>query len=166
MVHSCHPDCQSRTYGAILPRPTVRLHPRDIVAHQGVDYLVENVQEVVVGGRGWWRARLAGGGRIRHLELAADDLADRALLLDEIPALDISAPPPATIYHRGESFLLQVAGTATVKGSDRQTGVCQLWRYRAAGGRFLQIEAWDEGLRTLAGASVHLGMIEVRPATS
>jgi hypothetical protein len=144
----------------------MRLQARDIVAHQGVDYRVEEVEHFHVGGRGWSRARLAGGGRVRYLELTGDDPAERVILLDEIPALDIDAPPPATIYHRGESFLREVAGTATVRGPGDGTGACQLWRYRAAGGRVLQIEVWPGRRRVLEGAAIREGMIEVRPATS
>ena len=107
---------------------------------------------------------------MRYLEIPAGHLDDRVLLLGEIAALDIAAPPPAAIYHGGESYLLTLAGTAevavagTVPGCEG--GRCALWRYRAAGGRFLQIEAWPESLRMLAGASVHRSMLEVRPATS
>ena len=47
----------------------------------------------------------------------------------------------------------------------RAPGPCTLWRYRAAGDRFLQIEAWPVAVRMLEGASVHQSMIEIRPAT-
>jgi len=46
------------------------------------------------------------------------------------------------------------------------SGKCELWRYRAAGGRFLQIEAWPNKIRMLEGASVHRSMLEIRPATT
>ena len=36
----------------------------------------------------------------------------------------------------------------------------------AAGDQFLQIEQWPQEVRMFAGASVHLDMLEIRPATS
>jgi|GEM_PF-1581243 hypothetical protein len=145
------------------------LHPRDCVDYQGVAYRVEGILSYRLDARVLRLACLAGDNETRYLELPGSDMADRVLMLSEIGALDITTPPPATIYHRGESFLLRFSGAAsvTIAGGvpDRQPGTCTLWRYRAAGDRYLHIEAWPQGVITLDGASVHRSMIEVRPAT-
>jgi len=98
-----------------------------------------------------------------------DYLVDRLLVLAAIDGIDIDTPPPDTIYHHGESYLLRLSESAQVAITgnvpERQPGACMLWRYRAAGGQFLQIEQWPDALRILAGPSVHSSMLEVRPAT-
>ena len=61
----------------------------------------------------------------------------------------------------------RLSGTATVdvEGSvpDRAAGSCELWRYRAAGDVFLQIEKWPDKTVTLAGESVHKDMVAGLP---
>lgn len=147
----------------------MNLHPRDIVGYQGIAFAVEGVLDYQLEGSGLRLARLGGGGQVRYLEIPSNAMADRMVVLAEIAPLDITTPPPATIYHGGESFLLKLSGMATVLVTGnvpgRAPGPCTLWRYRAAGGRFLQIEAWPDGVRMLEGASVHQSMIEIRPAT-
>jgi hypothetical protein len=112
-------------------------------------------------------ACLRAGDAPFFLDLPGDLVGQRMLMLAELPPLDITTPPPAAIYHGGESYLLVLAGPAdvTVAGEAPQGSgrVCTLWRYRAAGGRTLQIEAWPTCVRMLAGATVHESMIEVRP---
>jgi hypothetical protein len=158
-----------------LPTPTpwkkmgsvVKLAPGDIVAYQAVDYRVEGVLDYALPGHSLRLVSMVAGGQTRLLEPVV--VADRLLVLSEIAPLDIDSPPPATIYHRGESYLLKLSGRAvvTIAGqvTGRQPGACDLWRFRAAGGQFLQIEAWADGIHMLAGATVHKGMLEVRPAT-
>jgi hypothetical protein len=110
---------------------------------------------------------LVAGSEVRFIEPVV--VGDRLLVLSEIEPLDIRPPPPATIYHRGESYLLKLSGRATVsitgQLAGRPPGVCDLWRFGAAGSQFLQIEAWPDQVVMLAGTTVHKGMIEVRPAT-
>jgi hypothetical protein len=148
----------------------MHLHPRDSVDYQGVAYRVKGILDYRLHGRVLRLACLAGDNETRYLELPGSEMADRLLILSEIGTLDITTPPPATIYHGGESFLLRFSGAAsvTITGGvpDRQPGTCNFWRYRAAGDRYLHIEAWPRGVVTLEGASVHRSMIEIRPATS
>jgi hypothetical protein len=143
-----------------------RLH--DTIDYQGGSYRVEGILDYGLDGRVLRLGRLHAGNVIRYLEVPGGDLIDRVLLLAEIPALDLTTPPPATIYHGGESFLLQLSGTAEVvvtgEVPGRTSGRCTLWRYRAAGGRFLQVEAWPDTVRMLEGTSVHQSMIDIRPA--
>ena len=143
----------------------MKLRLGDKIGHQGIDYQVEDILAYVLSDRTLHLARLAGGGQVRFLEPATDDAQDRALVLAEIEGIDITAPPPATIYHHGESYLLRLSGMAKVTATDGALQTCTLWRYRAAGGRFLQIEEWPDRVRMLAGASVHADMLEIRPAT-
>jgi len=144
-------------------------HLHDTISHQGIDYLVEGTLDYRLAGRVLRQARLTRAGAVRYLESPSSDPPDRVLWLAEIAALDITTPPPAEIYHRGDSFLLKLSGTAEVAVAGRVPGLspgpCSLWRYRAAGGRFLQIEAWPGKVRMLEGASMNPSMLEVRPAT-
>jgi hypothetical protein len=147
----------------------LKLHLGDVVAYQAVDHRVEGIIDYVLGDRTLRLAAITAAGHlgIRFVEPVV--VADRVLLLSEIESLDISSPPPATIYHGGESYLLKISGEAAVdivgQVDGRQPGPCRLWRFRAAGGQYLQIEQWPDRLRMLAGTTIHKGMLEVRPAT-
>jgi hypothetical protein len=144
----------------------VQLRLRDIVDYQGTAFAVAGLLEYRLADRTVRLARLVSSERVLYLELAAPEPSDRVLVLAEIRALDLTAPPPATVYHGGESFLLRLAGVAEVAVAgevpERRGGPCTLWRYRAAGDRFLQIEDWPDGIRMLEGASVHRSMLEIR----
>jgi len=148
----------------------VQVRVRDIVDYRGTAFQVAGLLSYRLPDRTVRLARLVSGERVLYLELSASALADRAIVLAEIPTLDLTAPPPAAVYHGGESFLLRLSGVAevTVVGDvpGRRGGPCPLWRYRAAGDRFLQIEDWPDGIRMLEGASVHRSMLEVRPGPS
>jgi hypothetical protein len=147
----------------------VNLHLHDIIGYQGIDHVVEAIVDYALADRVLRLVHMIGPGRARFLEPPTSDMADRLLIMSEIDNLDITTPPPATIYHRGESYLVRVSGAAKVSVAgtvpNRRSGTCTLWRYHAAGDQFLQIEQWPDGVRMLAGASVHKGMLEVRPAT-
>lgn len=143
---------------------------RDIVDYQGTAFSVAGFLEYRLPGRTLRLARLASAERVLYLEVPQGSQDDRLVVLAELRAFDITAPPPATIYHGGESFLLRLSGVADVVTTgevpERRSGPCTLWRYRAAGDRFLQIEDWPDGIRMLEGASVHRSMLEVRPEPS
>jgi hypothetical protein len=146
----------------------VKPHLHDTIMYQGTSFRVEGILDFQLDGRVLRLGRLCAGSQVRYLEIPSGDLTDRFLLFTEIPALDIATPPPATIYHGGESFLLKLSGTALVaiagQVPGRAAGPCTLWRYRAAGGRFLQIEAWPDAVAAREGTTVHPSMIEIRPA--
>jgi hypothetical protein len=145
----------------------VKLLPGDIVLYQAVDHRVEGVLDYILPDRTSRLASLVADGQRYFVDPVV--IADRVLVLSEIPPLDIDSPPPATIYHLGESYLLKLSGLATVSiaghVTGRKPGACQLWHFRAAGGKFLQIETWGQEVHMLEGTSVHVGMLEVRPAT-
>lgn len=162
--------------GLRLPRPSTArhtaamyLHPGDTVDYAGAALAVTGVVTYRLAERTLRLACLLAGNAPVFLDLPGDPIGQRMLMLAEMPPLDITTPPPAAIYHGGESYLLELAGTAdvTVAGEAPEgTGpVCTLWRYRAAGGRTLQIEAWPTRVRMLAGATVHESMVEVRPVS-
>ncbi len=148
----------------------MKLNLRDIVGYQGVAFVAEGLLDYRLPDRTLRLARLVGGERVLYLELGASAPSNRVLILADLSNLDITVPPPATIYHGGESFLLRWSGPAQVSiagnTGERRSGPCMLWRYRAAGDRFLQIEEWPDGIRMLEGASAHESMIEVRPGPS
>jgi len=144
----------------------MKLSPGDFALFQAVDHRVEGVLDYALPDRTLRLASLVADGQRRFVEPVV--VANRVLVLSEIPPLDIDSPPPATIYYRGESYLLKLSGLATVSiaGSvtNRRPGTCELWRFGAAGGKFLQIETWAGQVHMLAGTSVHEDMLEVRPA--
>ncbi len=145
----------------------MKLSPGDIVAYQAVDHRVEGILDYALPDRSLRLVSMVAGDKQRFVEPVV--VAERVLVLSDIDPLDMSSPPPDTIYHHGESFLRKLSGQATVKitgqVAGRKPGTCTVWRYRAAGGQFLQIEAWPDRIRFLAGAAIHKGMLEVRPAT-
>lgn len=142
----------------------MRLQVNDRVGYLGVDYRVDDLLTYALADRVLRLARLVAAGEVRLFEAASDGSTDRALVLVEIEKLDFTTPPPNTIYLRGESYLLKFSGAATVTAVDGEARTCTLWRYRAAGDQFLQIEQWPEKVRMFTGASVHMDMLEIRPA--
>jgi hypothetical protein len=143
----------------------MKLHKNDRIGYQGIDYQVEGVLTYTLTDCVLCLVHMVGPGQVRYLEPATSDDEDRVLVLAQIKNLDITTPPPDTIYYRRESYLLKVSGAASVTAADGAARTCTLWRYRAAGDQFLQIEQWPDHVRMFAGASVHLDMLEVRPAT-
>jgi hypothetical protein len=147
----------------------LKLNLKDVVSYQGRDYLVQGLVSYQVAGRKLVLAHLVDGERVLWLEPLRGDIDDRVLFLQEVKDLDIEAPPPRNILYKDRSYLPTFSGTAETVVSGRTpgraSGPCELWRYRAAGDFFLQIERWPEGLVVLTGPSAHQGMLEVRPAT-
>jgi hypothetical protein len=146
----------------------MKLRLRDIVSYQGKDYVVEGLLTYRLGGKVLRLARVVDGATVRWVEPLVDDSDDRLLVLDEVTGLDLSTPPPSTISFQGKSYLPKLSGQSTVevagKVPDRLAGSCEVWRYRAAGDVFLQIERWSDRTVTLVGESVHKDMVDVLPA--
>jgi hypothetical protein len=146
----------------------VKLHLKDVVSYLGVDYLVEGLVSYQVADSKLVLARLVDGDRVLWMEPIRGDLDDRVLFLQEVHDLDINTPPPRNILYKDRSYLPAFSGTAQVVASGRTprrtSGTCELWRYRAAGDTFLQIESWPEGLVVLSGPSAHRGMLDILPA--
>ncbi len=146
----------------------MKLQLRDIVSYQGRDFTVEGLVTYKLGARTLPLARVVDGAEECWLEPLLDDLDDRVLWLSEISDLDTATPPAATISYQGKSYVPRFSGTATVavdgRVAGRSNGSCEIWRYRAAGDVFLQIERWPDRVVVLAGESVHKGMVDVLPA--
>ena len=146
----------------------MKLRLRDILSYQGKDYVVEGLLTYRLGGKVLRLARVVDGSTTRWVEPLQDDADDRLLIFDEVPGLDLSVPPPSTISYQSKSYLPKLSGQATVelagKVPDRLAGGCEVWRYRAAGDVFLQIERWPDRTVTLVGESVHKDMVDVLPA--
>jgi hypothetical protein len=144
----------------------MKIRRGDTIGYQGADYRVDQVLSYALADRSFNLVRMkTSEGQIRFLEIQPRDVLDRIPVLGSMANLDITMPPPATLYHRGESYLLTFSGRATVTAPDAPSSTCTVWRYHAAGDLYLHIEEGPDGVRTLAGASAHAGMLEVRPAT-
>jgi hypothetical protein len=146
----------------------MKLHLKDVVSYAGTDYLVEGLVSYRVGRRKRVLARLVDGERVLWMEPLVGEIDERVLFLREVHDLDMTTPPPANIYYKGRTYLRVLAGEAQVATSGRTpgrlSGTCEVWRYRAAGDTFIQIEAWPDGLVVLAGPSAHQGMLQILPA--
>ncbi|MDX2020136.1 MAG: DUF4178 domain-containing protein [Deltaproteobacteria bacterium] len=148
----------------------MKLQIKDVVCHQGRDWIVQGVLTYKLGGRTLPLARVVDGSDVRFVEPLLDDLDDRVLLLAEVTDLETSTPPAPTLSYGGKTYVPRFSGTATVvvdgRVPERTSGSCEVWRYRAAGDLFLQIEKWPDRVVVLAGESVHKGMIDVLPGSS
>ena len=146
---------------------TKALKSRDVLSYLGRDYIVEGVLTYKLGGKVYPLARAVDGDVVLWVEPLMDDLDDRMLLLTEVRDLDIATPPPQSIAYRNSAFVPRWSGRATVEIAGQVpgqvAGAREVWRYRAAGDLFLQIEARPEGTVALFGESVHKGMIDVLP---
>jgi uncharacterized protein DUF4178 len=146
----------------------MKLRLRDILSYQGKDFVVEGLLTYRLSGKVYRLARVVDVNEVRWVEPLVDDADDRMLWLEEVTGVDLSTPPPSTISFHSKSYLPRFSGPATVevagKVPDRLAGNCDVWRYRAAGDLFLQIERWHDRTITLAGESVHKDMVDLLPA--
>lgn len=151
----------------------MKLRPGDVLAYQGQDYAVEGVVTYQLGGKAYPLARAVvggAGGAVHWIEPLMDAMDDRVLIFAEDRAAKFATPPPKTLSYKGKSFVpkLDGKGRATIVGTvpDRRAGESdvELWRYRAAGDVFVQIEKWPDRVVVLVGESVHKDMIDVRSA--
>ena len=145
----------------------MKIQVRDVVSYLGQDYVVEGVATWIVGGKTHPLARAVDGEATLWIEPPSDDADDRFLILRPIKDLVMAVPPPQTINYQNLTYVqrwggpgsLQIAGTVP----NRSPGTHQVWRYRAAGDRTLQIEEEGGRIHALAGESVHQGMIDILP---
>ena len=88
-------------------------------------------------------------------------------VLREVRDLEIAVPPPESISYHDLIYVQRLSGRATSRDRravpERAAGSVDLWRYRAAGDLYLQIEEGGGRVFMLAGESVHRGMIDVLP---
>jgi hypothetical protein len=79
----------------------------------------------------------------------------------------MSVPPPTAIAYHDLTYVQRLATrvkvTVTGQVPERASGSVMLWRYRAAGDLYIQIEEGASRVSMLAGESVHKAMIEVLP---
>ncbi len=147
--------------------PATSLRPSDIFSHLGRDYVIEGVLTYKLGGRVYPLARAVDGDVVLWIEPLMDALDDRLLVFNEVKDLDIGTPPPEMIAYRKSTFIPRWSGRAMVEiagiVAGRTPGPCDVWRYRAAGDLYLQIEARTPGAIVLYGESVHKGMVDILP---
>ena len=145
----------------------MKIQVRDVVSYLGQDYIVEGVATWTVGGKTYPLARAVDGDAVLWIEPVLDDADDRLLVLREVKDLVMAVPPPQSISYQNLTYVQRWGGPATLQIAgtvpNHTPGPHQVWRYRAAGDRILQIG--DEGgrVQTLAGESVHQGMIDILP---
>jgi Domain of unknown function (DUF4178) len=145
----------------------MKIQVRDVVSYMGQDYVVEGVASWTVGGKTHPLARAVDGETVLWVEPLLDDTDDRLLVLREVKDLVMAVPPPQSISYQNLTYVQRWGGPATLQiaGSvpNRTPGPHQLWRYRAAGDRILQFDEEAGRVHTLAGESVHQGMIDILP---
>ena len=146
----------------------MKLRPRDVISYEGRDYVVEGVLTYKLGVKAYPLARAVDGADVLWVEPLMGDLDDRLIVFKEVRDLSLSTPPPPTISHKGGSYVARFSGAATVAIEgvvpDRTAGACDVWRYRAAGDVFLQIEKWPHKTVFMSGDSVHQDMLQILPA--
>jgi hypothetical protein len=145
----------------------MKIQVHDAVSYAGRDYVVEGVVGYQSGGESWQLARAVDGDAVLWIEPPHAELAERLLVLREIRDLDMAVPPPAAIAYHDLTYVQRLATRVTVgvdgRVPERASGSVMLWRYRAAGDLYLQLEEGGGRVAMLAGESVHHGMIEVLP---
>lgn len=149
----------------------MKIQTKDIISFAGRDYVVEGTATYHLAGKTSVLARAVDGDVVFWIEAprsdAADSVGDRLLVLREIRDLDIAVPPPETIAYHDLTYVQRLAGRSNVELEgevpERAAGPTEVWRYRAAGDLYLQIEEGGGRVFMLAGESVHRGMIDVLP---
>jgi hypothetical protein len=147
----------------------MKIQVKDIISFAGRDYVVEGTATYHLAGKTSVVARAVDGDTVFWIESPRDGEApgDRLLVLREIRDLEIAVPPPESIAYHDLTYVQRLAGRAMVDVAgdvpDRSPGSTDVWRYRAAGDLYLQIEEGGGRVFMLAGESVHRGMIDVLP---
>jgi len=145
----------------------MKIQVNDAVSYAGHDYIVEGGVTYSSGGDTWQLARAVDGATVLWVEPPHADTEDRLLVLREIRDLEMSVPPPSAIAYHDLTYVQRLATRVAlaVEGRvpERAAGSVMLWRYRAAGDLYLQLEEGNGRVAMLAGESVHRGLIEVLP---
>jgi hypothetical protein len=145
----------------------MKIQVRDVVSYAGRDYVVEGVLTYQLGGKRYELVRAVDGDVVLWIEPPRDGAGDRLLMLHEIRDLEMSVPPPESISYHDLTYVQRLSGRAAVEVSgqvpERMGGSVLIWRYRAAGDLYLQIEEGAGRVFMLAGESVHQGMIDLLP---
>src|SRR4029077_6532860 len=145
----------------------MRINPKDVVSFAGRDYIVEGTATYHLGGKTFVLARAVDGEIVFWIEAPRDDADDRVLVLREIRDLEIAVPPPESISYHDLMYVTRLSVRATIEIAgrvpERSAGSADVWRYRAAGDLFLQIEEGGGRGFMLAGGSVSPGMLRVAP---
>jgi hypothetical protein len=148
----------------------VPIHIRDVLSFSGRDYLVEGTMALLLAGKRSVVARAVDGQTVVWVEFPDEETrppADRLLVLHEIRDLDVAIPPPESIDYHQLSYVQRLAARAVIEINglvpDHSAGPLQVWRYRAAGDRYLQIEEGHGRVFMMAGESVPRGMIDHLP---
>ncbi len=146
------------------------IHIRDVLSFSGRDYVVEGTVGYLLAGKRSVMARAVDGETTAWVEFPADEAgppAERLLVLHEVRDLDLAMPPPESIDYHQLSYVQRLAARAVIEIDgvvpDRTAGALQVWRYRAAGDRCLQIEEGSGRLFMMAGESTPRGMIDHLP---
>ena len=146
------------------------IHIRDVLSFHGRDYLVEGTASYLLAGKRSLMARAVDGETTAWIEFPEQEAgppADRLLVLHQLHDLDLAMPPPDSIDYHQLSYVQRLAARAVIEIDgvvpDHTTGTLQVWRYRAAGDRYLQIEEGNGRLFMMAGESVPRGMIDHLP---
>ena len=145
----------------------MKIQVNDVVSYAGRDYIVEGLVSYESGGDSWQLARAVDGATVLWVEPPHLDTEDRLLVLREIRDLEMSVPPPSAIAYHDLTYVQRLATRVSVsvegRVPERTAGSVLLWRYRAAGDLYLQLEEGGGRVAMLAGESVHRGLIEVLP---
>ena len=143
---------------------------RDVLSFFGRDYLVEGTVAYRLAGRAFVLARAVDGETVAWVEwpeAGAGPVADRLLVLHEVRDLDLEVPPPESIDYHELSYVQRLAARAAIEVDgvvpEHITGALQVWRYRAAGDLYLQIEEGNGRVFMMAGETVPRGMIDHLP---
>ena len=146
------------------------IHIRDVLSFSGRDYLVEGTVGYLLAGKRSVMARAVDGETTVWVEFPDEELGpppERLLVLHEVHDLDLAMPPPESIDYHQLSYVQRLAARAVIEIEgvvpDHSAGALQVWRYRAAGDRHLQIEEGNGRLFMMAGESTPRGMIDHLP---
>ncbi len=146
------------------------IHIRDVLSFHGRDYVVEGRVAFLLAGRRSVMARAVDGQTVAWVEFPDEEAhppAERLLVLHEVHDLEVAIPPPESIDYHQLSYLQRLAARAVIEIDgvvpDHSAGPLQVWRYRAAGDRYLQIEEGRGRVFMMAGESVPRGMIDLLP---
>jgi hypothetical protein len=147
----------------------VSIHIRDVLSFHGRDYLVEGTVLYRLGGKTSQLVRAVDGSTVVWVETPDDGAVapDRLMVLREIRDLDLEVPPPECIDYHRQSYVQRLAARASIEIDgvvpEHTTGPLQVWRYRAAGDLYLQIEDGSGRVFMMAGEAVPRGIIEHLP---
>ena len=154
-------------------RSLADLLPRDVVSHDGVDWVVSGVASLTEAADHWVEARLSDGGKDAWLVVSSGD-PDAALMGQKVGDLVAGDSPSESLEYDGEVYKRECHGAAQVAAVEGDVAAvyaasgdieCGYWLYRRPGAARVWLRRVGDRWSCFAGARVARHLIGFLPGS-